>query len=259
MTDFARRRFLLGTSTAASAALLTGCAGLQRTAVAPGKLGSEEWRWLGSEERLFATQRSEFDIVVKQGPESRVLRLRTREVPAGLDLEHIAVRMKATMLQASGVGIAGPQVGLNLRIAWLKLDYKEKEPYLVFWRNPTILERSDETLDAYEGCLSVPDKGGLVRRSQWVKAQFLNADGAVATLEAEGYNAVLIQHEIDHLEGILYTDRLRGELLSRAEMLEKRKQIEPQQPGPEPPPPKASTGSDELRSLHLEGAAFFWA
>jgi peptide deformylase len=134
--------------------------------------------------------------------------------------------MIETMNRASGVGIAGPQVGLALRVALLKLDYKTDNPYTVFVRNPVIVERSDETVDGYEGCLSIPGVGGLVRRNRWIRVEHVVADGEVVTTEAEDANAVLWQHELDHLDGVLYVDLLLGELLPMDEVRRLREELE---------------------------------
>jgi len=138
----------------------------------------------------------------------------------------VAARMERTMRDAGGVGIAGPQVGLSLRIATLLLDYKTDAPHVLFVRNPVIVERSDETLEGYEGCLSVPDVGGLVRRNSWLRLEYEGVDGAPASAEAEGYNAVLWQHELDHLDGVIYLDRLLGALMPMDEVRRLRKEAE---------------------------------
>jgi peptide deformylase len=98
------------------------------------------------------------------------------------------------------------------------LDHASEDPKLVFARNPIIVERADESMDSYEDCLSIPNSGGLVRRSSWVKVQYTTNAGARVTADADGFNAVVWQHEIDHLDGTLYVDRLIGDLLSRDDM-----------------------------------------
>ena len=135
------------------------------------------------------------------------------------------------MRKAKGVGIAGPQVGLGLRVATLMLDYKTKTPRVVFVRNPVIVKRSDETMDGYEGCLSIPGVGGLVRRNRWIKVQYSAPSGQVLSVEAEGPNAVLWQHELDHLDGVLYLDRLQGKLMPMDEVRRRRKEMDAKKPG----------------------------
>jgi len=117
---------------------------------------------------------------------------------------------------------------MRLRVVTLVLDYQTDAPRVVFVRNPIIVERSDETVDGYEMCLSIPGVGGLVRRHSWVRLEHMSADGQLVSERAEGANAVLWQHEIDHLDGILYVDRLRGELLPADEVRRRRNRaVEP--------------------------------
>ncbi len=172
------------------------------------------------------------DIVIHGRPDAGTLRRRGRHVPAGADLSSLAEQMEASMRRAKGVGLAAPQVGLSIRAAVLLLDFRTPSPRLVFAINPRILQRSDKTTQRYEGCLSIPDVGGLVRRNEWVKIGYQSPESIVAgdpgeiIAEAEGWNAVLWQHELDHLDGELYTDRLLGELLPSEEMRKRRKEME---------------------------------
>jgi peptide deformylase len=105
-----------------------------------------------------------------------------------------------------GVGLAGPQVGLSLRIA--VIHNSGDDPLLLL--NPELLDRSDEVEDGPEGCLSLPWLTGPVSRAKAVKLQTQSLDGETKIVEAEGYLARVIQHEMDHLNGILYTDHLES-------------------------------------------------
>ena len=240
-----RRRFLL-LSSAAGMWTLAGCAGRRCPPVDPLSPPEQPFAWSPAEGALVSAQRADFDIVVRQGPDARVLRTRARPVPAGLDLAAVERRMVETMRRASGVGIAGPQVGLGLRVAVLDLDYKTDHPRTIFVRNPAIVERSDETIDGYEGCLSIPGVGGLVRRNRRIRVEHVTRDGEVATCEAEGANAVLWQHELDHLDGVLYVDLLLGELLPMDEVRRLREELERGE--------QTRRGGD-----HLEGSTFLVA
>jgi peptide deformylase len=193
---------------------------------APAAAAAATFAWTEAERRALDAERGDFAVVVRGCSDTAVLRTRARPVPTELDLAAVAARMERTMRDAEGVGIAGPQVGLGLRIATLLLDYKTEHPRVLFVRNPVIAERSDETIEGYEGCLSVPGVGGLVRRSRWLRLEYDIAGGARATEEAEGHNAVLWQHELDHLDGTLYVDRLLGELLPMDEVRRRRKEAE---------------------------------
>jgi peptide deformylase len=264
MEDTTRRDFIaLGSAVAAGAALsplLAGCAG-RRTAAgttpvppAPEPAASSPAAsWLDFERPLIAAEREDFDVVVRGCADTVVLRQRTRSVPAGMDLARVAARMERTMLDAGGVGIAGPQVGLSLRVATLMLDYKTDKPKVIFAVNPVIVERSDESRAGYEGCLSIPDVGGLVLRHAWVRVRHDGPGGEPVEVEAEGPNAVLWQHELDHLEGMLYVDRLQGGLLPMDEVRRLRKEMDEQGAAPIDP-------QDEARRVDsLEGSCFLLA
>ncbi len=264
MEDTTRREFIsLGTALAAGAALsplAVGCTGRQTAAgttpVAPAPepaASSPAASWLDFERPLIAAERDDFDVVVRGCADTVVLRLRTREAPPGMDLSRVSARMERTMLSAGGVGIAGPQVGLSLRVATLMLDYKTDNPRVIFARNPVIIERSDETAMGYEGCLSIPEVGGLVRRSTWIRVRHDGPGGEPLETEADGHNAVLWQHELDHLDGVLYVDRLQGDLLPMDEVRRLRKEMEGKDATPADP-------KDEARRFDsLEGACFLLA
>ncbi len=247
MAGIDRRQWLVLTGGLAAVPLLGGCA----TGRANRRFG-----WTVDERLRVDELRADFDVVTRGSPAQRILRRRAREVPQSLDLGAIAARMEAAMRKAGGVGIAGPQVGLGLRIAVLELDYKTDRPRTAFVRNPLILERSDEAQEGYEGCLSVPDVGGLVRRNRWIKVTYQTQAGETVIEEAEGANAVLWQHELDHLDGVLYLDRLLGELLPMDEVRRRRKQAEQgARPVPDPAPDVSLGPAREP----LEGSLFLLA
>lgn len=108
--------------------------------------------------------------------------------------------MLETMKYADGVGIAAPQVGVLRRA--IVVDVGEGSIKLI---NPVIIDTSGENIDI-EGCLSVPLKSGKVKRPEWVKVRYLDVDGNENTIEATEILARVLCHEIDHLDGILYTD-----------------------------------------------------
>ncbi|OQX96603.1 MAG: peptide deformylase [Bacteroidetes bacterium 4572_117] len=107
-----------------------------------------------------------------------------------------------------GVGIAAPQLGINKRIIWVQRFDKEKKPFEVYL-NTKIVYYSKEKSDGMEGCLSIPGYRGLVNRSDTIviNYDFLNQTNLIDTVS--GFSAIIFQHEIDHLEGILYTDRIK--------------------------------------------------
>lgn len=111
--------------------------------------------------------------------------------------------MLETMYDANGVGLAAPQIGVSKRV--IVIDVGEGPIELV---NPVILEREGEELDD-EGCLSIPGVTGQVARAARVKVQGLNREGKLQEFEADGLLARAFQHEIDHLEGVLFVDKAK--------------------------------------------------
>lgn len=117
-----------------------------------------------------------------------------------------------TMYETGGVGLAAPQVGILKRI--VVIDTDDNQHVLI---NPEILEVSGEQT-GYEGCLSVPGKSGVVTRPDHVKVKALNERGEEYILEGDGLLARCICHECDHLDGILYVDKVQGELVDNEEL-----------------------------------------
>ena len=119
--------------------------------------------------------------------------------------------MKETLKKAEGAGLAAPQVGVTKRI--IVIDDKVSEdgtpgPNPRFLVNPEIIRKSEDTIWFNEGCLSVPGQCAEVERHRAVTVRYLDYDGKEQTLDAEDYLAVILQHETDHLDGILYIDRI---------------------------------------------------
>lgn len=122
-----------------------------------------------------------------------------------------------TMYEANGCGLAAPQVGILKRLFIVDVGDEEgnSEPYVFI--NPEILEK-DGTQTAYEGCLSLPGKSGTVTRANWVKVRAFNENMEEFEMEAEGMLARCILHENDHLNGVVYVDRVEGELYDNSEL-----------------------------------------
>ncbi len=108
------------------------------------------------------------------------------------------------MVKADGVGLAAPQVNVGKRIAVVEVDEEMGKIELI---NPVILERKGSEVDV-EGCLSFPGLYGEVERATYVKVQAQNRKGRTYMLEAEGFLARAIQHEMDHLDGVLFTTKV---------------------------------------------------
>ncbi len=138
-----------------------------------------------------------------------ILRAKARAVAEG-DGERVralAPRMLATMYKAPGIGLAAPQVGEALRLVVLDLQRNEKpEPMVLV--NPEIVAISDERAVREEGCLSIPGQYADVERPARVKVRWRELDGSRREMEADDLLATCLQHEIDHLDGVMFTDLL---------------------------------------------------
>ena len=124
-------------------------------------------------------------------------------------LETLEKRMLATVQapEHAGVGIAAPQVGINKNLIWVQRFDKVGEPF-EFFINPKIIWRSKLTRLGAEGCLSIPERRENVDRSYAIRLQYWDKNGNIIEENIEGFTAVIFQHEVDHLYGILYPDRL---------------------------------------------------
>jgi peptide deformylase len=138
-----------------------------------------------------------------------VLRKTSRAVtPADMGNVHgLVPQMFATMYKAPGIGLAAPQIGTLLRLVVMDLA-PNQTPAPIVLINPEIIAASDEKATREEGCLSLPDQYADVTRPAWVKVKFLDEHGAKQEIEGEGLLAACLQHEIDHLNGILFVDYL---------------------------------------------------
>lgn len=112
--------------------------------------------------------------------------------------------MAETMYDANGVGLAAPQVGILKRIILVDVDMEEEDLYVFI--NP-VITKSEGKCNGTEGCLSVPGKFGFVDRPEKITVEYMDENGEEMILEAEGFFARAICHEIDHLNGILFIDK----------------------------------------------------
>ncbi len=129
-------------------------------------------------------------------------------------ISHLIDDMVDTLRDYGGVGLAAPQIGESLRLAIIEIDggptrYGELEslPLTVFV-NPVIEVLNPATAGYWEGCLSVPGLRGYVERPQHVRIDYTDREGQHKSLELRGFYATVFQHEFDHLDGVLYVDRL---------------------------------------------------
>ena len=122
--------------------------------------------------------------------------------------------MRETLHAYSGIGLAAPQINIGSRIVVIEVEntssrYGEVEriPFDVYV-NPTITTLEEEVAGYWEGCLSVPGMMGYVERPQHIRVDFLDSHGDPGSLDVHGFLATVFQHEFDHLDGILYVDRI---------------------------------------------------
>ncbi len=137
------------------------------------------------------------------------------------DLQRLIADMFETMYAAPGVGLAATQVGIAQRLAVMDCSRDEKKREPIVMVNPQILEQT-ESEEMEEGCLSVPGVGETVKRFQRLRVRAQDGNGKIFELEAEGLLAQCVQHEVDHLDGKLYIDRLSS--LKRERLLKKLKE-----------------------------------
>jgi len=140
----------------------------------------------------------------------RCLRVTSEEVV--FDKKEIAelyTDMCDAMWEADGIGLAAPQIGINKRVILVDETTEEHGRYAHLMVNPKITWKSEEKVLFDEGCLSVPDTNGEVSRSKSIKITFQNKDGKYKKWKLDGIAARVVQHEIDHLEGILFVDYLK--------------------------------------------------
>ena len=146
------------------------------------------------------------DVLVAPDP-----RLKLKAKPVALvdeSIRRLMDDMLETMYVAPGIGLAAPQVGQAVRVivADVARDGEEKRPMRM--ANPEILWRSEELATYNEGCLSLPEHYADVTRPAEIRVRYLDHENEIRTLEAKGLLATVIQHEMDHLEGVLFVDHI---------------------------------------------------
>jgi peptide deformylase len=134
------------------------------------------------------------------------------------NLQSLISAMIETMHAAPGVGLAANQVGNDQRILVFDVALEDGKRFSNILINPRIVDRHGEILSEDEGCLSVPDFRSNVKRSESVLVEAVDCDGNPLSIEASGFLAIVLQHEIDHLEGKLFVDHislLKKQILNR--------------------------------------------
>jgi peptide deformylase len=144
--------------------------------------------------------------IIKDYKSNKILRKKNTPVAAiDTELKETIKEMRRLMNLENGVGLAAPQVGINQRFFIVELDNK----YYIFI-NPKILQYSKELIDMEEGCLSVPDQAGVVTRPEEIIIEAEGTNEKKFKLKAKGILARVIEHENDHLDGILFIDKAKS-------------------------------------------------
>ena len=130
------------------------------------------------------------------------------------ELENLLADMRDTMQSLNGAGLAAPQIGVGARVVIFGMDHNprypdaEAVPYTVLI-NPVLTALSEEMEEGWEGCLSVPGMRGLVPRYRHLRYRGVDERGQPISRDVEGFHARVVQHEVDHLDGILYPRRIQ--------------------------------------------------
>ena len=133
--------------------------------------------------------------------------------------------MAETMYDAPGIGLAGPQIGELKRLIVMDCSRDDEKSELWQMINPEVIELSEDNSTLEEGCLSIPGHTADVSRPDWIKLRFTDIKGKEQQIKAEGLLAACIQHEIDHLDGILFIDhisKLKRDIIRRKVLKEAR-------------------------------------
>lgn len=181
--------------------------------------------------RLFSATEEEINPGKIEGTDLRVLsyphpalratndEITPEELESG-EISKLAKEMFLVMYATQGVGLAAPQVGINKRLmVYNESGDSKKWLNEVVMVNPKIIQFSEATDVENEGCLSFPDMRGDVKRSKWIKVEALNLKGKKMKKKFKGWEARIFQHEYDHLDGVVYPDRLTDE--GKAEVKER--------------------------------------
>ena len=147
------------------------------------------------------------DVLTKECREVKEITPRVRE---------LVEDMLDTMYDANGVGLAAPQVGVLKRIVVIDVSPEADQPLVMI--NPVILEKDGEQT-GYEGCLSLPGKSGIVTRPNHVRARAMDLDGNEYEIEGEELLARAICHELDHLDGHMYVEKVEGDLVDNEDLV----------------------------------------
>lgn len=148
-------------------------------------------------------------LKIEKGKDNKILRTKSKPV-AKIDkkIKKLVSDMLDTLNDEKGFGLAAPQVGENVRILLARFNNETDHEMIVMLVNPEIIYESEEMVIGEEGCLSLPGIYKPVNRHKLIRVKFLDIKGNKQILELEDLNARIVQHEIDHLDGVLFIDRV---------------------------------------------------
>ncbi|HJO75304.1 MAG TPA: peptide deformylase [Rhodospirillales bacterium] len=161
------------------------------------------------------------DIIVAPDPRLKITAKAVTAVDD--DVRKLMDDMLDSMQVANGIGLAAPQVGDSRRVIVVDISRADEEPDPIHMANPELLWVSDEENNHEEGCLSLPEQYAEVERPESIRVKFLNYSGEEQELDATGMLATCIQHEMDHLDGILFVDHISS--LKRKMILRKLSKV----------------------------------
>lgn len=168
-------------------------------------------------------------LPILTAPDPRLKMKAKRVAKVDNDIRRLMDDMLETMYAAPGIGLAAPQVGVLQSVVTLDISHDGEERQPMALANPEILWVSDDDVAFEEGCLSVPEHYAEVLRPRAVRIRYLDRENEIRELEAEGLLATVLQHEIDHLEGVLFIDHLsslRRNMILRKMLKSKKSAIE---------------------------------
>lgn len=152
-------------------------------------------------------------LTIIKGIDNKILRTKSVVVKKiDRKIKKLIADLSETMIGADGLGIAAPQAGVNKRILIAYLNFNTKNKLIVPMINAEILKQSQDEIEGEEGCLSVPGRFGIVLRSKSLTVRYIDKNGREMMLNLEELNARIVQHEIDHLDGILFVDKIVREI-----------------------------------------------
>ena len=143
-------------------------------------------------------------------PDPRLKTVASRVDAVDDDIRRLMDDMLETMYAAPGVGLAAPQVGISKRVIVVDVARTGDAPEPMQMANPEIIEASSERSTVEEGCLSLPEHFAEVKRPERVRIRYLDRENEIREQDMDGFLATCIQHEMDHLDGILFVDHISG-------------------------------------------------